>query len=112
MGSTAASLPAPLTPEGYAHAGPVSDFLPLSLIATCGNAADAIKDVDGIANAEANGDEQKNDNNDTTATTLLAGCPAVTQAMIAQDNGMAGKESGKDNDYLIKVVEIQQPAGR
>ncbi|KAF9352345.1 hypothetical protein BGX26_009830 [Mortierella sp. AD094] len=82
----------PSTPEGYVYAGPVSDFLPSSK-------TDAITNESSVAS------------NSTSETE----CPATTTT----PSSVAGlactfeKKGSKDGDeYLIKVVEIPQPAGR
>ncbi|KAG0370664.1 hypothetical protein BGZ54_004980 [Gamsiella multidivaricata] len=86
MNSTPSPSSPPLTPEGFAYAGPVSDFLPET-------------------------DSKTNDQNDSTST-AAAGCHTTGTGGSGCTAVVEPKEAKDGEKYLIKVIEIPQPAGR
>ncbi|KAF9156441.1 hypothetical protein BG015_005165 [Linnemannia schmuckeri] len=92
----------PAAPEGYIHAGPVSDFLPPSSSSpTSAQNGDSGTD---IVNGEA-----------TTCPAVSAPTTTITTPTPAKtvETTETLKASCKpQEDQLIKVIEIPQPAGR
>ncbi|KAI8602658.1 hypothetical protein EDD21DRAFT_65830 [Dissophora ornata] len=76
----------PPTPEGYVYAGAVSEFVP----SPKSNPAE-----------EASGDGA-----------LVAGCPSAAISTTGSACNVEPKTTKDGEEYLIKVVEIPQPAGR
>ncbi|KAG9068957.1 hypothetical protein KI688_009847 [Linnemannia hyalina] len=97
----------PTAPDGYIHAGPVSDFLP-----TPSSSSSA---------SETNGDSGTDNPNDQGTTSV---CPAVSApttptlatttatTTTATETLKASCKTQGEEGQLIKVIEVSQPAGR
>ncbi|KAG0211449.1 hypothetical protein BGX28_007941 [Mortierella sp. GBA30] len=94
----------PPTPEGYVHAGPVSDFL-------LSNDEDALANGTTIVNRDLNdrtNEGTRTEENTSASASMIAGCPATVTTSVVNQNACSGEE----NEHQINVVEIPQPAGR
>ncbi|KAG0293226.1 hypothetical protein BGZ98_002256, partial [Dissophora globulifera] len=86
---------APPAPEGYAYAGPVSDFMPLPKAAS----TTLTTEETTAAAATAEGSE---------STSSAAASTNASEPVCSVES----KTAKDGEEYLIKVVEIPQPAGR
>ncbi|KAF9541235.1 hypothetical protein EC957_003311 [Mortierella hygrophila] len=91
----------PTAPDGYIHAGPVSDFLPTTSPSSSAS--------------ETNGDSGTDNPNDqgTTSVCSAVSAPATTATTTTATEALkASCKTQGEEGQLIKVIEISQPAGR
>ncbi|KAF9950081.1 hypothetical protein BGZ70_001518 [Mortierella alpina] len=98
--------PAPQPPQGYVHAGPVSEYRPSAPQAQQAGAQPPHTEATANEHSET---EKKTNASISEAESPLAGCPAAAVKASAET---PAADCPVNAAHLIKVVEISQPAGR